>query len=197
MSVSSFSDFDSSNHPPRKRGDLRRAKKTISKAIQELEHIGYIVELLEDGGAVAPPTERPPAPAPRVPVNAAPIISRYSIVFLGNGKGRLTLDDREPFTVPPFEAQVFCYLVKNDSQDPGDIAMRDHLVDFKSLETQLLPAARSGGRECSERAMVERISRLRGFLVKAGFDERVIEYEAGSYRLRVRRQPPTLFAENG
>ncbi len=132
MSTSSFSDFDSSNHPqggPRKKGDLRRLKKKIDKAIlthekwiEDLEDIGWKLKLMEDQGASEPPTNGPTTAASDHPNDPRPIISRISIDFLENGKARVKIDDHRPFEAPKYEAQLLCELVKNDSLDPQDRA---------------------------------------------------------------------------
>jgi hypothetical protein len=207
MSASSFSDFDSSNHShagPRKKGDLRRLKKKIDKAIlthekwiEDLEDIGWKLKLMEDAGASEPPTNGPTTASSDQPDDSRPIISRISIDFLDNRKAQVKFDDHRPFEAAKYEAELLCELVKNDSQDPQDRSRRDALVDLKSLKAHLLPTARTGGRKCSERAMIQRICRLRAILVKAGFDGRLIERLGRSYRLRLRRQPPMLFAQVG
>jgi hypothetical protein len=179
---------------------MKKIDKAIlahEKSIKHLEDLGFIVERWEDGWGMKPPANWPPDTQSGDSDGPDPIISKISIVFLKNGKGRVKFDDHEPFILARSEAQVLCDLVKNDSQDPADIALRDDLVDLKSLETQLLSSARTGGRKCTKRALIQRISRLRGSFLEVGLSDRLIEEQAGSYRLRLTRQLPTLFAEIG
>ncbi len=123
-----------------------------------LDEIEYLIKEHGVPGAPRQPSEYPPSER----------AWRFQISYDDVGTASVTVNDSQPFRVPPVLA-VLLDVLAQETGDANRACVEDSLVPFKTYDEILPKMTEALGREFTERALKQAVCRLRRILERRGF----------------------------